>query len=485
MRRERPRPSGTIRKARTPYRAIPLVLLMFSFLVHPAPVSAQTTWIFSQTDADGGAATSKVGDYTVINGDIEADPIEPGVKLDEIVAKEVGLVENPNDGGIAIDRFRNRIWATNGDMDNLRFVSMPFGPTADPTDIQIVEMADIAGSNPFAPSAANLDSITIMNGHNGRPKYLWVTSFNKYSYIDLRGDQWSWASESWFIPNGGFPVNDIAFGVCTLEVEPDSWVKYPAIYGLEETALITAWDPFHPDRPPLFTTGCGLRRPSGIAVDTSNPVSVLWDGRGRRHLSGRLLCFGELNGVSLIRDVDERHLYEVEVSRDDAFLGMVYSAETVNLMPFLGKESTGASVRVAQSNQTPGQPIVPLRDGERQMFRIETIGAENFAGMRAFFLAQMNTVGFLTSKNGDGPLIIDADAATLRRRGQLDPKSRSYVVAFDPEELPSGPLAVDSENFFYGQWVFLPPKVEHGIGKMPLDDFYVSDLVRIAISNGQ
>ena len=35
MRRERPRPSGTIRKARTPYRAIPLVLLILILGIFP------------------------------------------------------------------------------------------------------------------------------------------------------------------------------------------------------------------------------------------------------------------------------------------------------------------------------------------------------------------------------------------------------------------------------------------------------------------
>lgn len=472
--------------AGTSYRTIPrllllLLLLFVTFLAVPA--HSQSTWILSELVIDQNTTKTTVGNFTNDHIGIESDPVPPGFRLDERTLTEVSRVVNENDGGVTVDRYRNRVWVTNGDRNNLKFVSFAIDTDADTSGRE--EITDIAGDYPFG---SNITSITIMYGFNGRPKYMYCLSFNQYSYINMRGGQWTWAKagELKTAPNGNYPIRDFAFGVIEMR-HGTNWTRQPAMFAVEASGIVYAWDVKDPDAGLLFSSGCGLFDCRGIAVDPSQPIEILWDGQGDRRLSGRLLCFGQHpDGGYVLRDPDSRRDWPIRQT-GQTILGIACSAQAVDLTRHLGsgeQQSTGIGVRVLQTGQSAAQPLVRLRSGEDPIIKVAATNAGAYRGYRAFFLAQQNRLNLVQPKSGEGPGIIDRTEAAFKLRGTYDAATESFVVNFRPEDLPPSPLIWNETSYYYGQWVFVPPWNEHGLGISP-GGIGFSDMYRIAVSNAQ
>ncbi len=460
----------------------PLLLLMWTLAsaVATTTASAQSVWVLGNTPAASDRWITSVTNLTLDNPEVPSDPIPPGVRLEERVITEINRYDYPEDGGITIDRFRGHMWLTNGDRDDLKFWSRPIDP-ADVGGHRVVEQ--IAGTYPFG--ASNINGIAVMHGFNGRPKRMYCVSWDRYSYIEMRGGTWTWASgPAVTIPNGGYPVEDIEFGI--LEVPNGSqWDRHAALFACESSGLVYAWDVDDPASGMLVSSGAGLYEVSGITLDTSKPVRVVMDAQGNRRVRGRVLAIGELGGQTYVRDIDNHRVWAMDYTGDRT-LGMTYSAQLTSVTDFLpGVERTGVTTVLQRTDSTPAQPIVRMGDGELQPIRLMARGAEAMFGMRAIFVAQANEFAVLRFKNGEQSGIIDTSTAAVLTRARYDAMTQSFVADFDPSVLPVSPLPAGQQSYFYGQWVFIPHTRDELPGEGVGTDYRVSDLVRIAFSNVQ
>jgi len=489
MRRRRlPRSPGTTNGSHGSTKFPSLLLLLFMILAPSLAAHAQSTWIFSQANIDGGGGTPFVAEYSIKNRRMRDDPLPAGQLLRSAPVRSMQPADTlpPESGGLAVDRFHHVLYVTNGDISDLRFQVIPID---DPSGEQQV----VVQGSPPNRITSDITGVAIMYGRNDRPKWMWVTSWTWYTYIDMRNG-WEWAPRAWDIPFDEsmfpVPVSDIAFAEVDIEDPIGVFTKYPALYAVDPGSIITVWDPLFPIKnpegthEPLFITGGRLFNPTGIAVDTSYPIRSFVD-YPRRIQSGSVLVFGlDVDNKYYIRDADNRVQWEVDVSSDQTFLGMDYSAEIVDMMPHLPEpaEPTGVGMAIDPSVNSPKQPLMPVVDGGRKPMHVRTEGAAHLQGYRAFFVAQLNSIALLQSKDGEGPVILDPTANAYRLRGSFDGGAGEFLATFDPESLPSKPLPHNQQYYYFGQWVFVPPQAELGFGRVP-EGLVVSDLYRIAVSH--
>lgn len=470
-------------------RELPLVvlLLLISGTLLADSAVAQTTWLMTQTPIGPSTARTHLHDRTINHRWVPSDPIPAGMAVrDAIVVPEVAKIEYFNNGGVTVDRYRGRVWTTSGDKDNLVFVSIPID-SDDPNDREIV--SDIGGTYPFA---SNIDGITIMYGFNGRPKYMWCVSFTEYSYIKMRGDNWEWApiEELKSIPGDDerdpplppYPVSDVTFSIVeTREDGQSEWVAEPSLIVVERYGLVSGFNPFKPEAGKQFTTGTGLFNNVGIAVDTSQPETVIWDHHNDRRITGRLLACGELDGQRYVKDIENRRGWPVSGLGAEV-LGLAYSAEITPLTVLPLDSTSDITAEVMRGEQSPQQPLMRLASGERQPIRIEAKSATDLSRYDAYFVTTLNFVPFDPMTIAQNPEV-GIKGADFVVKGQRDPGTGKIFVNFDPSNLPVSPIPFDQMYYYYGQWLFVAPG--GGAGGGPALPTQVSDPVRIAFSNAQ
>lgn len=436
----------------------------------PHEAFGQSTWVLSQ-DKSGSRDTSHyyLSNFS-IPSQIAGDPVPAGALLDDISIPEFLWDENPANGGLVIDRWNNRAIITNGDHTDLRFLLVDLDNPDNRNEVRV------EGNWPFHYDAP-ITGIAMIYGTNDRPKWLAVTSWHQYSYINLRTDPWTWGHDAWAIPNGGYGVEDLAFGIMTRpEQEPT-----PILYAVDYVASIWVWNPIEAfkgrdPQPLLYACGTGMYG-SSIALDTSNPSKIRFDDNGNRDLSGRVIAVSRAEG--LMRDVNHtgQQQYNLELPCCRKVLSMDYSAEIVDMSQFKEEISPIPASMDIWHHGAKRQPLMEVRPGSWN--RIEIHCTSSNIG-RPYLVYSLNEYSYIKPDGTQNKHVSAQPYTGWMRANRRHPKSGNYFVNLS-SILPPSPLPSGTRMYLYAQWIFVPGNDTD----FETTNLAFSEPARIAISNTQ
>ncbi len=525
-----------------------------------APLIGQTTWIYQECRSGIGASEVRLANYSV-DSLIPGDPVFGGKSLGSIRASAIQPNPDPTGAGaVAIDKIQNLLFSTGGIpiSGTLEIEVTPIPGSSCPTGSGPVNLSitNPPGGYPFQfqgePIPVTGMSVEYWTAPNGidEPYRMWASAGTQvglalYSSFWLTSNppggesQYRWDTSIGVrpIPNGNFPVQDIAFGVVEFFDRDQGrydGVERPCLFGCGGLGFIDVWDVS--TNLPLYSSFSGHTLSTGIAIDTSMPVD-LGVGAGqlpgpRRRISGRVLVVGTRAGFEApyIIDLNDRVFSSTtwvprieSLCTLDSIKGMAYSAETVSLGSPTGMTCTGSNgygQRRASSVKAgihglpntigaPSQPIVGVKciNGWCQTpggctctnqpnptgFRVESCGF--ISGNTNFlpFLVLMKNRVSPVQINGQDLLVNPYDPASFVLRGATSPGTLKIIERSSftraRTQVPMGPLphAVypqsGKHHYYYGQWIFVCATQSPRPTDLTRADFFTSEPFRIAVSN--